>query len=359
MKDTLSKYTTEVRFICETVAGYDSSQGHLPVNQILDVAAPKVFNFTFPIFDEAYRHVLEKKILKHFYTREIGLETVGLWMLKLDTKMNEIMPLYNQFYMSELLVFNPLYDVDLTRDHTLSRNETADMSGNGTADLNRNGTNDITGTGKRNGTSETDETGNRESSIRESVDTDERGSESSDTTGKSTTDGTNGSTTDATNTGNHTDAYSDTPQGDVTGVEANKYLTNYRKINDTSTGKNTVSGTDKTDVSSSENATVDTDKTIEVSRNVSNNEDTTRKSTVMSGDSSETTQHSTNTDTEKRTNTQTENRKIDSLDDYLEHVKGKTAGASYSKLLLEFRQTFLNIDMQIIGELEELFMGLW
>lgn len=355
----MSKYTTEVRFICETEAGYDSSRGYLSVNQILDVAAPKVFNFPFPIFDEAYRQVLEKKILKHFYTREIGLETVGLWKLKLDTKMNEIMPLYNQFYKSELLEFNPLYDVDLTRDHTLSRNETADMTGNGTADLNRNGTNDITGTGKRNGTSETNETGNRESSIRENVDTDERGSTSSDTTGNSTTDGTNGSTTDATNTSNHTDAYSDTPQGDVTGVETNKYLTNYRKINDTSTGKNTVSGTDKTDVSSNENTMADTDKTIEVSRNVSNNEDTTGKSTGMSSDSSETTQHGTNTDTEKRTNTQTENRKIDSLDDYLEHVKGKTAGASYSKMLLEFRQTFLNIDMQIIDELEELFMGLW
>ena len=68
----MSKYTTEVRFICEQASGLTESKGYNDTNSIIDLAIPKIFNFNFPIFDEGYRGVLERKILKHFYTREIG-----------------------------------------------------------------------------------------------------------------------------------------------------------------------------------------------------------------------------------------------------------------------------------------------
>lgn len=112
----MSKYTTEVRFICENSAGLSESEGADNVDSILDKCWNKVFNFDFPIFDENYRQVLCRKILKHYYTREIAHETVGRWKLALNAKLNEIMPYYNQLYKSELLEFNPFYDVDLTRN---------------------------------------------------------------------------------------------------------------------------------------------------------------------------------------------------------------------------------------------------
>lgn len=111
----MSKYTTEVRFICENSAGLSESEGADNVDSILDKCWNKVFNFDFPIFDENYRQILCRKILKHYYTREIAHETVGRWKLALNAKLNEIMPYYNQMYKSELLEFNPFYDVDLTR----------------------------------------------------------------------------------------------------------------------------------------------------------------------------------------------------------------------------------------------------
>lgn len=46
----------------------------------------------------------------------------------------------------------------------------------------------------------------------------------------------------------------------------------------------------------------------------------------------------------------------------LEHTKhnwGNPASRTDSEMLLEFRKTFLNIDMQIINDLEELFMQIW
>ena len=115
----MAKYTTEVRFICEDAYGLTGEEERRPsINQI--TSSPKVlnkiFDFPFPIFDEAYRPVLEQKILKRYYTREIGEETVELWKLRLDTRLNEIMPYYNKLYASELIEFNPLYNSNYTRE---------------------------------------------------------------------------------------------------------------------------------------------------------------------------------------------------------------------------------------------------
>jgi hypothetical protein len=134
----VSKYTTEVRFICENSAGLSESEGANNVDSILDKCWNKVFNFDFPIFDENYRQVLCRKILKHYYTREIAHETVGRWKLALNAKLNEIMPYYNQLYKSELLEFNPFYDVDLTRSR----------EGSGTSNRTSNNTETNGGTSK-------------------------------------------------------------------------------------------------------------------------------------------------------------------------------------------------------------------
>lgn len=151
----MSHYTTEVRFICEEAAGLDESKGYNNVNDILNASAPRIFDFNFPIFDENYRLVLEKKILKHYYTREICAETVGLWKLWLDARMNEIMPYYNKLYESELLEFNPFYDADYTRnidrdktgseDNTNSR--TNSVMGTHTGTVVDDGTNNLAQTG--------------------------------------------------------------------------------------------------------------------------------------------------------------------------------------------------------------------
>lgn len=179
----MSKYTTEVRFICESLANLNESKGYDDVNSIIDVARPLIFNFDYPIFDNAYKPLLEKKILKHFYTREICEETYGLWHLRLDAKLNEIMPYYNKMYESELLQFNPFDDVNKRIVH--EGTDSGESEGRGTS------------------------------------------------TGNTVRDGTSGShlTDDVWN------LYSDTPQGGISGIERaydgvddNAYLTDARNI---------------------------------------------------------------------------------------------------------------------------------
>ena len=292
----MSKYTTEVRFICETSAGLSESEGFNSINTILENCRDKIFDFDFPIFDEAYRPVLENKILKHYYTREIATETVGLWKHFLDMRLNEIMPYYNKLYKTELLEFNPFYDVDLTTDHV--KNGTSESEGESA----NTGTIGDVGTGSRNRTdnlTKTSQDGGTEQEANTSADKNTR-----------------------------RDYFSDTPQGAITGVENETYLTNFRKIVDDGTG-------------STSNNTTTFGKTV--------------------------TEHDTGTQNIAITdnNTRTLNTKINSTDnvetteDYLQHVVGKSGGASYSKLLLEYRKTFINIDMKIIKDLSDLFFGLW
>lgn len=263
----MSKYTTEVRFICESKAGLSESAGCDNVDDVISKSWNKIFTDKAIFFDENYRGVLCQKILKHYYLREIGTETFGVWKLWVNTRLEEIMPFYNQLYKSALIEFNPLYDVDLKRTH----NRKVDSS------KQDNGTNKVVsdGVSSESGTGSTNETGNSNNTKR--------------------------------------DLYSDTPQGAITGLENENYLTNARKV---------------TDVGST---------IVDSNSNFSNSGNT--KSTV-NGETS---------------NTGTAN----SMEDYVENVTGKQGSESYSSLLLKFRETFLNIDMQVIEEFSDLFMGLW
>ena len=128
----MSKYTTEVRFICEHAAGFTESQDYNKIEEVIAGSLNSVFDFNFPIFDESYRSVLETKILRHYYTREIGLETVALWKHFLCMRLNEIMPYYNKLYESELLEFNPLYNVKYDTSHQGSASGTNTDTDTGT-----------------------------------------------------------------------------------------------------------------------------------------------------------------------------------------------------------------------------------
>lgn len=299
----MSKYTVELRYICETMAGLEASVGGDDVDQVIQNAIPSIFNFPFPIFDESYRNVLETKILMHYYTREIAHETVGLWKLKLKTKLNEIMPYYNQLYKSELLDFNPLYDVDITRTHV------RDSTGTRDTDENR----------------DTESTGSIENNSDRTKDSEAITNNKIQNQNESTDNGT------STRTDNNTNKYSDTPQGSITDLSTDKYLTNARLINQT---ENTTGNWTNT---TTQNGTTDGDTTVSENEN---NESTT-----------DTKNNSSTNRTEKTNLTDTET--------YLERVQGKQGSGDYSDMLLKFRNTFLNIDMMVINELEELFFQLW
>lgn len=77
----------------------------------------------YPIFDEAYRPVLNKSILDYYFMYEIGFETPYLFRHYLRTKMNLIMPKFNALFVAQTeILANPLGNVNLKE--TLGRNIT-------------------------------------------------------------------------------------------------------------------------------------------------------------------------------------------------------------------------------------------
>ena len=291
----MSKYTTELRFICEEKAGLKESVGYTDVKSTIEAARSNIFDFDYPFFtdDEKvitahpeladYKKNLEIKILKHYYNREIAAETYGLWHLWLDTKINEIMPYYNKLYLSELIEFNPMKDTNYTTEHsreTLGDSNTTDLTANDSTTLSNNSrvtANSSTNQAKSNSTTNVDDT--------------------------------------AWNYEN------DTPQGSISGLEDLTYLSRATKSTD-------------------------------------DNDTTVNSTSESSDDSISRNDGKSNSATNQITNRDSKNTFADN-ENFSELVDGKRGTESYSELLNKFRDTFLNIDLMIIEELEDLFLKLW
>lgn len=67
----------------------------------------------FPIWDENHRGELEKKIIEHYYFRQIGFETVGRFKFMLNVKLREIMPRMNKLYTTTLFKYNPIENYNM------------------------------------------------------------------------------------------------------------------------------------------------------------------------------------------------------------------------------------------------------
>lgn len=317
----MSKYTTEVRYICESYAGLDESVDYDHVDDVIENSYRKIFKINdIPMFNgetEAHRAGLFKKILLHYYTREIGYETVGLWKLKLNQKLIEIMPYYNKLYESELIEFDPMKNTDVTKTHEGEYNDDEKVD-------NIRDTEGHRGTHTEQTSDTTEDTTLRHSKI--------------------TTQGNDVRTNDILSQGDSWQLFSDTPQGGLNGItEAsgvdsvgnNSYLTNATRIL-TTPDEQSVTQTHGNIV---ETYNADGDKADRVA-----------------GHASVETQVTENT-TGKTTDDNTKNTK--GTDEYEDKDIGKVGTETYSEMLEKFRKTFLNIDMMVIKELEPLFIGLW
>lgn len=406
----MSKYTTEVRYICETYSGATESADFNRIEEILNNSWNKVFDFDFPMFDENYRQALCTKILRHFYTREIGEETVGLWKLRLDARLNDIMPYYNKLYESEALKINPLYTFNYSKTHKDSGGDVRVVTENGTENTVSDGTNKSVNSGADTvvvegsntstnsgndvisvqGTNKTTDSGEDSVVIQENNKATDSGTDtivadsSVGNTTQNKTEGITKNTVVTNKTETLKDRYSDTPQGGINGIESDTYLTNARlndnSINQNDTNNGTTSGNSKevstgqsnsnqstnygkvTDYNNQSNQSTNYGKVTD-NTNQSSQNTTYGKSTENSNRSTQSTTYgkqvsNSNTNIVDVTNSKNTNDTITTTREYIENIIG-SSGKSESKLLLEYRSTFLNIDLMVINELNDLFMNIW
>lgn len=233
-----------------------------------------IWDFDYPSYYSGKEKTdFERKVIDHFYFRQIGQETVGRFLHMFRTKIREIMPFYVQMYKSVEIMNNiedPFGNVDITETYQETR------------------------TGKQEGTTEGSTTGTSSSTATSSTET--------------------SGTDSKTGTESKVHKFSDTPQGNIANLD-DGYLTEASKDDNNVTDRTESSGASSAESSGS-------------------------------GTTSETTEGNTTLDT-----TET-----------IEHTfkkKGNQGVNTYAHDMIEFRQAIINVDMMIINDLNELFLGVY
>lgn len=266
-REALGYVTTKtVKEICQEATGLTVEQGYT-WQEIIHQAVPHVFDFQFPIHIPDHREGLEALILKKYFFREICCEDVEEWKLRLDAKMNEVMPYFNKLYESMDYLVEIMDDVDYRR---IFREESA-----------------------RNGKENTQSTQNIKSS-------------------GASTGMTNSETTEASE-GESIGRLSDTPQGQLSGLLNDTYMSSAQRNTDEQSrnAKNKGSNSSQTSGQSDTSGTFDTDK------------------------------HESG------------------LRSYEEKVKGKMYAGSKPKIVMEYQKAIRNIDAEIVRSLSDLFMNVY
>jgi hypothetical protein len=109
----------------------------------------------YPIWNEAYRPILNKAILDFYMFREIGYINPNVWRQRLRNRMDIIMRnKYNALYTAKAKDFNPLYTMELYEEFSHNIDNTGTNSNNGEVNFN---TTSSTNTSNNSTTKETTE----------------------------------------------------------------------------------------------------------------------------------------------------------------------------------------------------------
>lgn len=132
----MAKYTVELRKVCETYGREEvenwfksyNLQEFLTPEQIIVLNKPNVWS----------KERLAKKIVDHYFMREIGFETPWLFRHYAISTMNEIMEKYLLLIYSKFLEYDPLSSVDYVEEYTRTIDAENESQGNSNSSSSNN-----------------------------------------------------------------------------------------------------------------------------------------------------------------------------------------------------------------------------
>lgn len=378
----MSTYTTQLRWIVERL-----QHEHHADPDDYTVCYSYLGLDSYPIFDESYRQTLNDKIIEHYYFREIGFETSAQFAFFLRRTMNEHMPYFNKLYLSESVIIDPITNRKYTWGETYTKAQTGGTTTESaesgqTSKTNTQNTTDTLAHGetvattKGYGKTETDTT-----TFGKTVDG-TKGTEFGKTF-DSTSTTTYGRTQNTVNGGTDTmlegatherQIRSDTPMNLIPtqGVENLNYATDVTYTDRQGNTANQTHYGGTTNVTSGGSDTTDTDSSEGGSENVTTTREEGGTETVARGTGGTDTVTEAHSGSDVRTiatsgtaggtrsdTGQTEFvRDLDEEGERTHNVSGYD-GIAPAELLMKWRESFLNIDLQVIESLNVLFFGLW
>ena len=316
----MSRYTTELRFMLETQAGRSDAGPASSVNTVIENTREWLFDFSYPSNEltSSEKSHLEAHIMRHYYTREIGFETFGLFKMKLESKLWDIMPRYEQLYALQHR------DLDFFNDVNYAKQHDGTVEQDGTVN-------------KRSGSVEHANSGKQSTTTTGGAETTRSGSQTAANSG-SNTKVTTGKYKDTTG-GADVQIFSDTPQSEIDIDTQAAYVTTVNKDKKGSTTEREYTNLTDTDT--------DTRSTTTTFNNV-------KDTTVFNNQKVE------NDNNQKLTDTF--NNLLDEIDKtdtthFRETVIGNMGGTIDK--YLKYRDNIINIEELIINDLSDLFLKLW
>lgn len=322
----MAEYSLQLREIIEQPTQDNYNLSH---RERIEIGRKKLFDFDYPLFDENYRKQFETNIIRKFYMREIGFEVEELFKFQLETWLNINMPYFNNLFESELIKYNPLENSRMEVTHTKTNDKEQNDLRNIDQSSNTHGT----------GNTESEQIGNVDTTQNSTTDSEKERDYLSDTDETHTTE----SSQEENQFNRKLD--SDTPQnrlqittGEGTGII--EYASSIKEDKSNSNIDGNESGNKNTDVT-------DNEKT------------TTTSNTDSTGNVKDKTDFTSQDETNVDSSAEQEDRfksEATELEDFIQNRVGKIGVQSYSKLIQDYREALLRIEVQIHNEMQELFM---
>ena len=92
-------------------------------DEIVAHAQPKLFNFDYPLYDSNLKETFEKDFIRHFYTREIGSESIALFKLRLQDYLYLNHEKWQRLYQNVDETINPFTNIDIKTIRDLNEEE--------------------------------------------------------------------------------------------------------------------------------------------------------------------------------------------------------------------------------------------
>ena len=354
----MSIYTTQLRWIVERKQHESGSDpdDYTACYQYLGLS-------DYPIFDESYRQHLNDKIIRHFYFREIGFETAAQFAFFMRRTMHEVMPYYNQLYESNNLITDPITNRSYTWSEAYELAQgggttSSKQSGSQTQSTNEEDVTDEITYGK------VDTTSTQHGKVVNETDTYGKTTEDEVTT-------TFGRTVETANTGSDTNMEggthervinSTTPMNQISnsGVENLNYASDvtYTDRNGTANSVTTYGGITNVENGGSDTTVSSGEIGGQDTKAITNSGTDTVTDTLSGKDTRTIGKEGSGTSATTGTESGSTTRDLDESGSKTHNVIGYD-GISPADLLMKWRETFQNVDLQVIGSLETLFFGLW
>ena len=317
----------------------------LELRQIIENGIP-IFNFDYEFYDFKKKDEFERNFIRHFYFREIGVETVDKFRWYLEDKMKTVFPYYNELLKTAAIEYNILDNYNVKEEYTIKRENKGKTAGVFSSRGRINDEHSTEDNTEQNANREVEVNGERQNGVNETINNTTSGNE---TENGEYSKSISGQTSDNEKVDKR---FLDTPQGKLN-LETTDYLTT---MNLDQTERSGTSKTDEEGTNTNSRENSGQNNTVRNVEESGTEKQTTSGTDKVTGKSDSTFTGEQRTTHDNNSRTETVNEQTETY----EHIKKGNIGVDTDSDMImkhiKLQKTLRRIEQMFFDECEDLFM---